>query len=135
MSYFFSKAIDISNIKNQEYGISHKTIIFSKMRMGLDIGIISRKGRTLTGIHLSLLLKNGMVFSKKAISEVVLHLGEYDQIIIIGFVNSWEYYRPDEYKLLLKNLNNYSFQLINENAISEKYKVEVIYDKVRIEIV
>lgn len=88
MGYTLTKGTDPMKIAEQQYatGSEIKFTAFTSC-----VGIIARKGSSLTGVHLVLKAKDESIFDQAAATAVHAVLPDkYDEVMIIGCVNIWQ---------------------------------------------
>lgn len=88
MPYTFTQTTDAMGIKEQEYATA-KEVKFTKFTS--CVGIISRKGTMLTGVHLVMVAKDSSSFDEAAALKIAPLLGSSpDEIYIFGGTESWK---------------------------------------------
>jgi hypothetical protein len=88
MAYTFSAAADATKIKEQEYA-SAAAIKFTKFTS--CIGVIAKKGGTLTAVHLVMKASDDTLFDAgAATAAIALIPAKPDAVTIFGCISLWE---------------------------------------------
>ncbi|EEA96836.1 hypothetical protein [Pseudovibrio sp. JE062] len=92
MPYQLTPAADPMAIAERQYGTKKTEVRFTAFTS--CIGIVSRTGDEVTGVHLSIKNENGELFDAAAIPQVMAALGaNYTEVFIIGSIDIWQ--NPD----------------------------------------
>ena len=101
MSYNFTQAGNVMNIEEQQYG-SAGEIRFSKFTS--CIGLIARNGNNVTGVHLVMVSSDDTYFDNAAADAAIRLLGNYQQVVVIGYTATWAANLLDPYQHLIAGL-------------------------------
>lgn len=102
MAYSFSRASNTMQIAEQEYG-TNKEIRFTMFTS--CIGLIARKDKQVTGVHLVIFSESGDIFDEAAAADAIKLLGKYDKVVVIGHIDIWAGQIPG-YEALIRGLKS-----------------------------
>jgi hypothetical protein len=134
MPYTLSVAGDVLKIKEQEYG-SGAEIKFTAFTS--CIGVIAKKGITLTAVHLVMKAEDDSIFESATATEVLALLpAAPDAVTIFGCVSLWE--NPENNVLVafqkltatvksLKKYQQYTFGIGTYGATIDGDDIEITY--------
>lgn len=86
MSYTFAPAANVMAIKEQEFGSSGE-VRFTTFTS--CIGLLGRRGDTVTGVHLVMFSSDDTQFNQAAAAEAVALLGSFEKVVVIGHTGIW----------------------------------------------
>ncbi len=126
MSYTIKTAPNPLNIKEREKGSANK-IAFSYFDS--CIGIITKSGNTLSGIHLVMIDEKDKVFNEEDAQDVLKYVGtNYENSMIVGCISLWKSSVYKGFSALTKGLKSVEY----DDRDSGYYSAEIINNQISI---